>query len=58
MAWATTGGPATNNWAMSRTITEKCPSTALAAPIPTTLPSSTFTTGTLPSWSAYISLPR
>ncbi len=28
MAWLTTGGPATNSCAMSRTITEKCPSTA------------------------------
>ena len=58
MAWLTTGGPATNSWAMSRTITEKWPSTALAAPMPTTLPSRRLTTGTLPSCSAYIELPR
>ena len=58
MAWLTTGGPATNSWAMSRTITEKWPSTALAAPIPTTLPSSRFTTGTVASCWAYMVLPR
>ena len=33
MAWRTTGGPATNSWAMSRAITEKWPRTALAAPM-------------------------
>ncbi len=43
---------------MSRTMTEKWPSTALAAPMPTTLPSSTLTTGTVDSCSAYIVLPR
>ena len=43
---------------MSRTITEKCPRTALAAPMPTTLPSSTLTTGTVASCSAYSVLPR
>ncbi len=58
MAWATTGGPATNSWAMSRTMTEKWPSTALAAPMPTTLPSRTLTTGTLASCSANMELPR
>ena len=58
MAWLTTGGPATNSWAMSRTITEKWPSTALAAPMPTTLPSSTLTTGTVESCSVNIVLPR
>ena len=43
---------------MSRTITEKWPSTAFAAPMPTTLPSSMLTTGTVASWFAYIALPR
>ena len=43
---------------MSRTITEKWPSTALAAPMPTTLPSSTLTTGTVASCSVYMSVPR
>ena len=43
---------------MSRTITEKCPSTALAAPIPTTLPSNRLTTGTVRNCSAYSELPR
>ena len=51
MAWLTTGGPATKSWEMSRTITEKWPSTALAAPMPTTLPSSRLTTGTEASCS-------
>ena len=58
MAWLTTGGPATNSWAMSRTMTEKWPSTALAAPMPTTLPSSRLTTGTVDRCSAYMELPR
>ena len=58
MAWPTTGGPATNSWAMSRTITAKWPSTALAAPMPTTLPSSTLTTGTVASCSVNMVLPR
>src|SRR5439155_1597150 len=58
MTWLTTGGPSTNSWATSRTITEKCPSTALAAPMPTTLPSSTLTTGTVESCSANIEEPR
>ncbi len=47
MACCTTGGPATKSCAMSRTITEKWPSTALAAPMPTTLPRSKLTTGTV-----------
>ena len=58
MACRTTGGPATKSWAMSRTMTEKCPSTAFAAPMPTTLPSSMFTTGTVASCSVYMELPR
>jgi hypothetical protein len=51
MAWLTTGGPATKSCEMSRTITEKWPNTALAAPMPTTLPSSRLTTGTEASCS-------
>ena len=43
---------------MSRTITEKCPNTAFAAPRPTTLPSRTLTTGTVVSCRAYSSTPR
>ena len=58
MAWDTTGGPATNSWAMSRTMTAKWPSTALAAPMPTTLPRSMLTTGTVDSCRVYSVLPR
>ncbi len=58
MAWLTTGGPATKSWEISRTITEKWPSTAFAAPMPTTLPRSMFTTGTVESCSVNMELPR
>ncbi len=45
-AIATTGGPATNSWALPRTITEKCEQTTRAAPRPATGPSAAATTGT------------
>ena len=47
MAAATTGGPATNSWAVPRTITEKCEHTTLAAPRPATGPSAAAATGTM-----------
>src|ERR1035437_3646466 len=43
---------------MSRTITEKWPSTSFAAPMPTTLPSSRLITGTWLSCDTYMLLPR
>ena len=47
IAAATTGGPATNSWALPRTITEKCEHTTRAAPSPATGPSAAATTGTI-----------
>ena len=46
-AIATTGGPATNSWAVSLTITEKCEHTTRAAPSPATGPSAAAATGTI-----------
>lgn len=57
MAAATTGGPATNSWALSRTITEKCEATTRAAPRPATGPSAAATTGTVERFSAAVSNP-
>ena len=45
-AIATTGGPATNSWALSLTITEKWEHTTRAAPSPATGPSAAAATGT------------
>ena len=57
IAAATTGGPATNSWAVPRTITEKCEATTRAAPRPATGPSAAATTGTIERFSAATSQP-
>ena len=57
IAAATTGGPATNSWAVPRTITEKCEAATRAAPSPATGPSAAATTGTTERFSTTSSQP-
>ena len=57
IAAATTGGPATNSCAVSRTITEKWLHTTRAAPSPATGPSAAATTGTRLEFSTTSSNP-
>ena len=57
IAAATTGGPATNIWAVPSTITEKWDATTRAAPRPATGPSAAATTGTIDRFAAVSSKP-
>ena len=56
-AIATTGGPATNSWALSRTITLKWEQTTRAAPSPAHGPSAAAATGTLARFATTSSKP-
>jgi hypothetical protein len=57
IAAATTGGPATNSWAVPSAITEKCDATTRMAPSPATGPSAAVTTGTRERLAAVSSKP-